>query len=154
MARKICATGQITARLVLSLALSSIVRISHAQPAPSPVPTNGPINLAPNAFLGVASATGNGVIYYHGGQLNTNTTQFSSELIALDVTTPWDISAPAWKNLTSPNGPPGVSEHSATMSKDLSTLYLTVPLGDAQRPFLYQYNVDTGTWASENAPPA
>ncbi|KAK3825477.1 MAG: hypothetical protein J3Q66DRAFT_327853 [Benniella sp.] len=161
MPRKICATGQITAGLVLSFALSSIVRISHAQPAPvttitvpSPVPTNDPINTAPNAFLGVASATGIGVIYYHGGQLNTNTTQFSNELIALDVTKPWDISSPAWKNLTSPNGPPGVSEHSATMSKDLSTLYITVPLGDAQRPFLYQYDVDTGTWASENAPPA
>ncbi|KAG0003308.1 hypothetical protein BGZ65_001830 [Modicella reniformis] len=186
MARRIHVTEQITAGLVLSLALSSIINTAHAQtwpsnttnpsitapgptviteptpptatpPSPSSAPPPSPVlNQAPNAFLGVASATGDGVIFYQGGQLNTATLQYSNELISLDITQSWPISSPAWTNLTSltGNGGPKVSDHSATMSKDLSTLYLTAPTGNPESPFLYRYNVKTRTWTSENAPAA
>ncbi|KAF9570034.1 hypothetical protein EC968_002348 [Mortierella alpina] len=40
------------------------------------------------------------------------------------------------------------------MSKDLSTLYLTAPSGNATNPFFYAYNVKTKSWSSEHAPAA
>ncbi|KAI8358199.1 hypothetical protein B0O80DRAFT_444219 [Mortierella sp. GBAus27b] len=160
---------QLTTGLVLPLALSSITHVAHAQaptatgsstaaPAPTaagPTPTPSPtsVNLAPTAFMGVASAVGNGAVFYQGGQLNTETLRFSSELISLDVTRPWNVSAPAWTNLTTPGGPT-TSYHSATMSKDLSTLYVTAPTGNPHVGFLYMYDVNTRTWSNETAPAA
>ncbi|KAG0046636.1 hypothetical protein BGZ89_005245, partial [Linnemannia elongata] len=75
------------------------------KPAPaapaSPTPTVAPAPNMPSAFLGVASATGEDQIFFHGGQLNTQKVQYSNELYSLDVTKPWPISSPAWTNLTS-----------------------------------------------------
>ncbi|KAG0365327.1 hypothetical protein BC939DRAFT_478143 [Gamsiella multidivaricata] len=160
-------TEHVAAAFVLSLALSTP---THAQQQPNattttstttPTSTSAPpaqyTNGAPNAFIGVASATGNGRIFYQGGQLNTATVQYSNELLSLDVTVSWPISNPAWSNLTTPTsgaGGPKVSSHSATMSKDLNTLYLTAPTGELENPFLYEYNVKTATWSTENAPSA
>ncbi|KAF9093370.1 hypothetical protein BGX23_003386 [Mortierella sp. AD031] len=122
--------------------------------AANPAPTTAPVPNIPMAFLGMASATGDGQIFYHGGQLNKAVVQYSNELYSLDVTKPWQISNPAWTNLTAANGGPAVSGHSATMSTDLKTLYLTAPLGNAASPFWYKYNVQARTWTSEVAPAA
>ncbi|KAI8594701.1 hypothetical protein EDD21DRAFT_421410 [Dissophora ornata] len=179
MSKRTRTTELVAAGLVLSfLALSSTLPTSYAQvitttsttattatitsSAATPTSTNNGTttttgNGAPSAFLGVASTTGNGVIYYQGGQLNTATVQYSDELLSLDVTKTWLISTPAWSNLTIPasgSGGPTVGGHSATMSSDLTTLYLTAPTGSSSSPFLYGYNVNARTWSTDNAPAA
>ncbi|KAF9898060.1 hypothetical protein BX616_004548, partial [Lobosporangium transversale] len=161
-----------TAAVGLVLALIFMPHVAEAQQSSTPPGTTAPTNAppspnqpspvkntgvsAPTAFIGVASATGNGFVYYHGGQINKDKTEYSKEFIALDVTRSWDTSSPAWINLTIPTSSPGfaASGHSATMSKDLSTLFLTAPVNDTSAPFLYQYNVKTGTWSSSHAPAA
>ncbi|KAF9341015.1 hypothetical protein BGZ91_011354 [Linnemannia elongata] len=115
-------TSTALAGLVLSLALSTSFFSTTASAAPpatpaapaptkgttttpaapaSPTPTVAPALNMPSAFLGVASATGEDQIFFHGGQLNTQKVQYSNELYSLDVTKPWPISSPAWTNLTS-----------------------------------------------------
>ncbi|KAF9912133.1 hypothetical protein EC991_000543 [Linnemannia zychae] len=110
----------------------------------------------PSAFLGVATATGDGQIFFHGGQLNQVKVSYSNELYSLDVTKSWPISNPAWTNLTTaaPNGGPAVGGHSATMSADLKSLYLTAPSDDATSPFWYKYDIQAKTWTAETAPAA
>ncbi|KAF9276977.1 hypothetical protein BGZ68_009629 [Mortierella alpina] len=160
MQKRTRTTTQVVAKVTLALAIlsSSVVTIyaQTASTASSIIPTPSPIVEAPSAFLGVASATGEGAIYFHGGQLNKATVEFSDELFAIDTTVRWNISLPAWTNLTSSagGGGPKVSGHSATMSKDLSTIYLTAPSGNATNPFFYAYNVKTKLWSSERAPAA
>ncbi|KAF9965861.1 hypothetical protein BGZ70_003938 [Mortierella alpina] len=160
MQKRTRTTAQVVAKVTLVLAiLSSSVVTTYAQTTPTASSVNPSPSLiveAPSAFLGVASATGDGAIYYHGGQLNKATVEFSDELFAIDTTVRWNISLPAWTNLTSlaGGGGPKVSGHSATMSKDLSTIYLTAPSGNATYPFLYAYNVKTRSWSSEHAPAA
>ncbi|KAF9945201.1 hypothetical protein BGZ72_001558 [Mortierella alpina] len=160
MQKRTRTTAQVVAKVALALAiLSSSVFTTYAQTAPTTSsinPSPSPIVEAPSAFLGVASATGDGAIYLHGGQLNKATVEFSDELFAIDTTVRWNISLPAWTNLTTRlgGGGPKVSGHSATMSKDLSTIYLTAPSGNATNPFFYAYNVITKSWSSEPAPAA
>ncbi|KAG0203689.1 hypothetical protein BGX28_004098 [Mortierella sp. GBA30] len=168
MQKRTRTTKQVVAEVALAFALlcSSVVT-THAQrttptstsPASSTVSPSIPTNTspieAPTAFLGVASATGDGSIYFYGGQLNSATIEYSNELFAIDVKVHWNISLPAWSNLTSlVGGGPKVSGHSLAMSKDLSTLYVTAPTGNASNPFLYGYNVKTKAWSAENAPTA
>ncbi|KAF9200836.1 hypothetical protein BGZ49_008930 [Haplosporangium sp. Z 27] len=154
----------------LVLLLSSTLSFTHAQtptlstqiPSSTSVSLSTPTAttiLAPSAFLGIATATGDGVIFYQGGQLNEPTTQYSNELFSLDTTQSWQTSSPAWTNLTAAAtainiGGPRVSGHSATMSSDLSKLYLTAPTGNSSSPFLYVYNVMSKTWSVGNAPSA
>jgi len=160
MQKRTRTTAQVVAKVTLALAiLSSSVLTTYAQTTPSASSVNPSPSIiveAPSAFLGVASATGDGAIYYHGGQLNKATVEFSDELFAIDTTVRWNISLPAWTNLTSlaGGGGPKVSGHSATMSKDLSTIYLTAPSGNATNPFFYAYYVKTRSWSSEHAPAA
>ncbi|KAG0250295.1 hypothetical protein BG011_008502 [Mortierella polycephala] len=168
--------------LVLSLSLSSNIFMStHAQgaappttnttgttvPKPTgtatttavPIPTVAPPSIdAPTSFKHHASAANKNHIYIHGGQINSATLQYSNELYALDLTKSWPISAPAWTNMTAPTGgalmPPKVGGHSATMSKDGTKLWLTAPTGNGADPFLYEYNTESGTWSTFNAPAA
>jgi hypothetical protein len=104
----------------------------------------------------MASATGDGQIFYHGGQLNQRELKYSNELYSLDVTKPWPISTPAWTNLTSTAafGGPTAGGHSATMSNDLKSLYLTAPSGNASSPFWFKYNIQAKTWTADSAPAA
>ncbi|KAG0233583.1 kelch domain-containing protein 3, partial [Actinomortierella wolfii] len=106
----------------------------------------------PPAFLSMASAAAKDVIIFHGGQLNTQQTTYTSEMWALDVTVSWKSSSPAWTNLTAP-GAPRVAEHSAVMSKDFSQLMVTNPSGDSS-PFLYLYSLKSKTWSTAPAPAA
>ncbi|KAK3837410.1 MAG: hypothetical protein J3R72DRAFT_196098 [Linnemannia gamsii] len=170
-----CPTGTtVLAGLVLSLALStSFLPTTMSAPPPatsavppppkgnttattpiSPAPTPAPSLNMPSTFLGVASATGDGQIFFHGGQFNQEHVRYSNELYSLDVTKSWPISNPAWTNLTTitPNGGPTVGGHSATMSTDLKNLYLTAPGGDPAGPFWYKYDTQAKTWAAETAP--
>ncbi|KAF8949171.1 hypothetical protein BGZ47_009845 [Haplosporangium gracile] len=169
-------TGTVLAGLVLSLALSTsffstttlAAPPATTAPAPAkgptatsaasanPTPTAAPVLNMPSAFLGVASATGDGQIFFHGGQLNTKEVQYSNELYSLDVTKPWPISLPAWTKLTSTAaiGGPAVGGHSATMSNDLKSLYLTAPSGNATSAFWFKYDIQGKTWTDEPAPAA
>ncbi|KAF9291399.1 hypothetical protein BGZ88_006911 [Linnemannia elongata] len=170
-------TGTALAGLVLSLALSTSFFSTTASAAPpaapaapaptkgttttpaapaSPTPTVAPAPNMPSAFLGVASATGEDQIFFHGGQLNTQKVQYSNELYSLDVTKPWPISSPAWTNLTSTAavGGPAVGGHSAAMSNDLKSLYLTAPSGDATGAFWFKYDIQGKTWTAKPAPAA
>ncbi|KAI1320640.1 hypothetical protein EDD11_000163 [Mortierella claussenii] len=163
--------------LVLSLSLSSTLFLSaHAQstttaagtgtatatttgaPKPTGTGTTGPPINAPSGFLGLASASNKNFIFFQGGQINSRTVQYTNELYSLDMTKKWEISTPAWTNLTIPTSGtlmgPTVAGHDATMSKDQTTLLVTAPLGTAATPFLYQYNIAAGTWSTVNAPPA
>ncbi|KAG0055656.1 hypothetical protein BGZ83_007808 [Gryganskiella cystojenkinii] len=153
--------------LVLSLSLSSTLflhgaaqttTVKPSSTAPvTPVPTNAPVpGHAPVAFTGLASSSNSQTIYYQGGQINSATVLYSSELWALDVTKGWAVSSPAWTNLTSPNAArgPAVGGHSGTMSKDGKTFMVTAPSGNAANPFLYQYDVSSATWSSSSAPAA
>ncbi|KAF9943386.1 hypothetical protein BGZ67_000066 [Mortierella alpina] len=163
MQKRTRTTAQVVAKVTLALAILSLsVVTSYAQTTPtasatsSITPSPSPVVEAPSAFLDVASATGDGAIYFHGGQLNKATVEYSDELFAIDTTVRWNISLPAWTNLTSlaGGGGPKVAGHSATMSKDLSTIYFTAPSGNATKPFFYAYNVGTKSWSSERAPAA
>ncbi|KAF9550113.1 hypothetical protein EC957_001599 [Mortierella hygrophila] len=166
-------TSTVLAGLVLSLALStsffsattSAAPTTTPAPAatkgttttpavpPNPSPTAAPVLSMPSAFLGVATATGDGQIYFQGGQLNTQKVQYSNELYSLDVTKPWPISSPAWTNLTTVGGPTA-GGHSATMSNDLKSLYLTAPSDNAASAFWFKYDIQGKTWTSEPAPAA
>ncbi|KAF9928252.1 hypothetical protein FBU30_002519 [Linnemannia zychae] len=164
---KAWATDSVLVGLVMSLALSaSFIPItisgaptaspSKGTPTTAAAPTATPIKAIdmPSAFLGVASATGDGQIFYQGGQLNQPEVKYSNELYSLDVTKSWIISEPAWTNLTTPNGGPRVGGHSATMSKDNKNLYLTAPSGNPNSPFWYKYSIQSKTWAADSAPAA
>ncbi|KAF9348630.1 hypothetical protein BGX26_012976 [Mortierella sp. AD094] len=162
------------AGLVLSFVLSlSIAHAQSPQPATpssqtesstalSPTPTTPttptPTPTIPIAITGIASVTGNGVIFYQGGLANVQTIQISSQLFSLDTTKIWSKSFPAWTNLTNITGGPTTSGHSATMSSDLTRLYVTAPTSNATinvtAPFLYEYDVKSNTWSSESAPSA
>ncbi|KAF9127976.1 hypothetical protein BGW39_005452 [Mortierella sp. 14UC] len=168
--------GTVLTGLVLSLALSisSLSTTTSAAPPPAsapsppkgaattttgtaaPAPTAAPSFNMPSAFLGVASATGDGQVFFHGGQLNQVQVRYSNELYSLDVTKPWPISNPAWTNLTTttPNGGPAAGGHSATMSADLKSLYLTAPSNNTANPFWYKYDIQAKTWTAETAPAA
>ncbi|KAG0007769.1 hypothetical protein BGZ80_004244 [Entomortierella chlamydospora] len=172
-------TKHFVTRLVLLFVLSLSLSITHAQSTSSnqtessatslsPTPTTSPTSnstvtptptiLAPSAITGIASAAGNGVIFYQGGQLNVPVVQYTNDFFSLDTTKSWNTSSPAWTNLTNVTGGPTSSGHSATMSSDLKTLYVTAPTDNttinATAPFLYKYNVKSGTWSSESAPSA
>ncbi|KAG0042834.1 hypothetical protein BGZ83_012123, partial [Gryganskiella cystojenkinii] len=126
-----------------------------AAPTTSSAGTPAPTLKVPSGVFGVASATSNDAIYYHGGQTPQATT--SGELFSLDMTKPWNVSFPAWTNLTVPSsgaGGPTVAGHSAALSQDQSTLYLTAPTGSSANPFLYEYNTKSRTWSNVNAPAA
>ncbi|KAG0083091.1 hypothetical protein BGZ92_011089 [Podila epicladia] len=170
-------TKKVVLGLVLSLALSSDLYVSSVMaqattsarpptgtpaptgaPAPTGTPTS-PLNYtgAPRAFTNLASTVSKKYFYLQGGLLNQATTGYSGELWGIDITKSWPISSPAWVNMTIPtSGPAGpvTSGHSATMSKDGSTLIVTAPSGNAATPFLYQYNTAAGTWSTVNAPAA
>ncbi|KAG0257369.1 hypothetical protein DFQ27_005174 [Actinomortierella ambigua] len=134
--------------LVLTTLATSVLLLSAANAQnQSPVVKRGP-----PAFLSLASAAAKDAIFYHGGQLNTQQTTYTNELWSLDVTASWPISDPAWTNLTV-EGAPRVAEHSATMSKDFSTLMVTNPAGDSS-PFLYIYNLKSKVWSNAPAPAA
>ncbi|KAF8946401.1 hypothetical protein BGZ47_000657 [Haplosporangium gracile] len=164
--------------LILSLYLSSIFistttaqTVTSKPPAtglptttpPTPTGTTTPqpgfaIN-APEAFTGIASASNGKMIYYQGGLLNQpGVAAFSSQLYALDLTKSWPKLAPAWVNLTKVNtgasSGPQVSGHAAAMSADGTTLLVTAPWGDATKPFLYSFQISSGTWSSTAAPAA
>ncbi|KAG0254369.1 hypothetical protein BG011_005805 [Mortierella polycephala] len=176
-------TEQVVRGLVLSFALSSlssspstitIFSTTHAQFTSTPIPsstsldpdpsasttppTPSPSTVAPTSFVSLASAASKSHIYYHGGRLNTKEVTNSNELFSIDITRSWSISSPAWTNLTIPLSgsimPPMTSRHSATMSKDLTKLYITAPTGDTSAPFLYTYDIQTGAWSAQDAPPA
>ncbi|KAG0089761.1 hypothetical protein BGZ93_009692 [Podila epicladia] len=170
-------TKKVVLGLVLSLALSSDLYVSSVMaqattsarpptgtpaptgaPAPTGTPTS-PLNYtgAPRAFTNLASTVSKKYFYLQGGLLNQASTGYSGELWGIDITKSWPISSPAWVNMTIPtSGPAGpvTSGHSATMSKDGSTLIVTAPSGNAATPFLYQYNTAAGTWSTVNAPAA
>ncbi|KAG0341959.1 hypothetical protein BG000_007407, partial [Podila horticola] len=87
-----------------------------------------------------------GKFYVHGGEYATQTV--SDQLLSLDLTKPWNTTAPAWTNLTS--SPFVNSYHVATHSPDNKTLYF---LGfnsgaGAKAPtnFLNIYSIETNTW--------
>ncbi|KAF9153997.1 hypothetical protein BG015_002140 [Linnemannia schmuckeri] len=169
-------TGTVLAGLVLSpiLVTSFFSTTTSAAPpvTPAPAPPKGPTTTStapanpaptaapalnmPSAFLGVASATGDGQIFFHGGQLNTKDLQYSNELYSLDVTKPWPISSPAWTNLTSTAaiGGPTVGGHSAAMSSDLKSLYLTAPSNNSASAFWFKYDIQGKTWTVDPAPAA
>ncbi|KAG0040692.1 hypothetical protein BGZ82_011230 [Podila clonocystis] len=158
-------TKRVVLGLVLSLTLSSDLYISSGMaqsttsaPAPTKTPTvPSPLPYAPRAFTNIASTVGKKYIYYQGGQLNQATTQYSGELWGLDITKSWPIGEGAWTNMTATtSGPAGpvTGGHSAALSKDGSTLFVTAPSGNAATPFLYQYNTAAGTWSTVNAPAA
>ncbi|KAG0209110.1 hypothetical protein BGX28_000127 [Mortierella sp. GBA30] len=156
--------------LVLSLSLSSdLLRSASAQTsaapkptgtatsgAPAPAPTTPGVR-GPSSFIFVAAAASKNNIFYHGG---SNGSAVSNELFSLDLTKTWPVSNPAWANLNPPksgSGGPSSQHHSATVSKDGSTLLVTGPADNSQStpgPFLYQYNIDAGTWSTVNAPAA
>ena len=124
--------------------------------APAPIST-APVGRGPKAFVGLATTSTDDTVYFQGGQINAGTILYSGELFGLDVTKSWPLDNPAWNNLTIPSsgsGGPVVAGHSATMSKDQSTLYVTAPSGNAASPFLYEYNVQAMTWSTQNAPAA
>ncbi|KAF9300147.1 hypothetical protein BGZ74_008247 [Mortierella antarctica] len=148
-----------TPTTLLALFFSTLVTTLASAQAPSPTgpapePTPEPTSSPPTAFLGITSASSDKFIYYHGGQLNLPTVQYSSELFSLDVTKPWSISTPAWTNLTVTTGVRGplTVGHSATMSRDQRTLYVTAPTGNTSDPFFYEYNIQSATWSSTSAP--
>ncbi|KAF9116819.1 hypothetical protein BGX27_010436 [Mortierella sp. AM989] len=153
-------TQKLVQGLVLSLSLSSSLFLtSNAQapsasqpPAPQPTAPQPPTGPAPNAFIGVASASNKNFIFYHGGQLNTAPVKYTNELYSIDLTKSWPISAPAWTNLTSSNGP-STARHAATMSADGNTLLVTAPNTNGG-PYLYQYNIASGSWSGVNTPKA
>ncbi|KAI7819591.1 hypothetical protein BC939DRAFT_459688 [Gamsiella multidivaricata] len=169
-------TRNLALGLVLSLSLSSSLflasdaqgsttstAIGTSKPTSTATTTGGAANPAPtstinapSAFLGVASASNKNFIFYEGGQLNSGTIQYTSELYSLDLTKSWPISSPAWTDLSTPSSGvkgPAVSGHSATMSKDGTTLLVTAPSGN-NSPFLYEYNIAAKTWSTVNAPAA
>ncbi|KAF9955219.1 hypothetical protein BGZ72_003946, partial [Mortierella alpina] len=121
-------------------------------PAPAPAPAPG--LRGPSSFYTVASASNKNYVFYQGGKLFGANTTNVNELFSLDLTKTWPITSPPWNNLSVPKsgtGGPSVSSHSATMSKDESTLLVTAPT-DNQSPFLYKYNIAAGTWSTVNAP--
>lgn len=146
--------------LLISTFLTTLVSAQSTSPTTTPttLPTTSPqpTAIAPSAYLGTTSATSDNLIYYHGGQLNTPITQYSSELFSLDVTKSWSISAPAWTNLTVTSGVLGpiAYGHSATMSKDQKTLYVTAPTNNKSSPFFYEYSIESATWSTASAPAA
>ncbi|KAF9937778.1 hypothetical protein BGZ65_001030 [Modicella reniformis] len=156
-------TRNLTLGLVLSL--SSFFIESKAQTPSQTVPITpttpaapGPTIDAPSAFLGVASASNKNYIFYQGGQLNVDTLQFSNELYSLDLTKSWPKSNPSWANITTPKkgtlSGPRVGSHSAAMSDDGTTLFVTAPSGNEANPFLYQYDIASSSWSTVNAPAA
>jgi len=152
----------LTVGLVLSLTLStdllqpiSAQTVSSApRPSGTPAPAPAPGLRGPTSFYGIASASNKNYVYYQGGKLFSGNTTSVNELFSLDLTKTWPITSPPWVNLSVPKsgtGGPSVSSHSATMSKDGSTLLVTAPT-DNQNPFLYKYNIAAGTWSTVNAP--
>ncbi|KAG0022136.1 hypothetical protein BGZ82_011112 [Podila clonocystis] len=140
---------------ILTLLISSFIATLASAQSPSPSgPVPEPKPSPPSAFLGITSATSDKFIYYQGGQLNLPTVQYSGELFSLDVTKPWPISSPAWTNLTVTTGVGGplAIGHSATVSRDQSTLYVTAPTGNTSDPFFYEYNIQSATWSTTSAP--
>ncbi|KAK3829022.1 MAG: hypothetical protein J3Q66DRAFT_23603 [Benniella sp.] len=145
--------------LAVSLFITSDAQTTSAPAAPAPpAATQKPPGLdAPSAFYGIASAVNKDYIYYQGGQLNANTTVYTDSLYALSLTTQWPKTDPAWVNLSRPKGitGPKVGFHSATMSKDGKTLFITAPVNDAGKtPFLYQYDIGLTAWSTVPAPEA
>ncbi|KAF9316247.1 hypothetical protein BG003_002159 [Podila horticola] len=143
-----------TASLLALLFSTFVSTLASAQASTPTGPATEPTPPPPTAFLGITSATSDKFIYYHGGQLNAATVQYSGELFSLDVTKPWSISSPAWTNLTVTTGVRGplTVGHSATVSRDQKTLYVTAPTGNTSDPFFYEYNIESATWSSTSAP--
>ncbi|KAF9967750.1 hypothetical protein BGZ70_008411 [Mortierella alpina] len=150
----------LTVGLVLSLTLSTDLlqpvsaQTASAAPKPSGTPTPPPGLRGPTSFYAMASASNKNHVYYQGGKLFSGNLTSVNELFSLDLTKTWPITSPPWVNLSVPKsgtGGPSVSSHSATMSKDGSTLLVTAPT-DNQSPFLYKYNIAAGTWSTVNAP--
>ncbi|KAJ0104071.1 hypothetical protein J7T55_006997 [Diaporthe amygdali] len=102
----------------------------------------------------------NGTLYMYGGEAKTSLGQendtWNNNLLALDLTSTWDISSPSLTGLPQPSGPPAVAL--GALWNDYTSLY--VYGGEfADNPFqepapisTWQYQISSGTWTEHTDP--
>lgn len=106
------------------------------------------------------SALINGTIYLYGGQATTDPSQTSNtwnnDLLTIDVTKTWDISAPSIVGLPQPSGPPPVANGYLWNSYDSLFLYggeySSNPTTTPSPYSLWEYNIPKASWIEHQNP--
>ncbi|KAG0302508.1 hypothetical protein BGZ97_002320, partial [Linnemannia gamsii] len=121
--------------LFILLSTTNYIHYAHAQTSPGPTPVSGP------AFARTSSR-----LYILGGNPNSgNNGPPLTQFYSLDLTAPWNNTAPAWTELSAG---PAQAVFPATFSLDQKTMivfHLNAPINASR------YDVATGVWTRSNA---
>lgn len=106
------------------------------------------------------SAIVNGTIYLYGGHATQQSGQksgtWTNDFLSVDLSKPWDISAPSVSGLSQPSGPPAVANGYLWNSYDSLFLYGGIvsdtPAAVPDPYSLWEYQIKAGKWVEHSNP--